>query len=228
MDIVDNQVHIWKIDMTSEAEDFSGARELLSEDEHKRADKYKFQHHQNHFVRRRYLLRNILSKYCHCKPDEIKFKYNTFGKPFIDMPGLDSIFFSTSFSADLLLVCVASKTPPGIDIEKKQKLTDIGLVAFDNFSRLELYEFRESTDKETAFFKIWTRKEAFVKAIGEGLHFPLNSFSLREGSVVEIDNLASNLEKTDEWKVVDLDINEDYVAALAIKTKMFGIRYFYL
>ena len=176
IEIEDNHIHVWQARIDTSSGFPEEILNTLSQDERERAHKFQFQKDREHYILRHYQLRLILSKYCGCQPHEIKFRYNSYKKPFIFMPEFKEIKFNISFSHDLMLVGLNKYKDIGIDIEKVHEIHDLETLAVNNFSSQELKALNENLDKTKTFFTIWTRKEAFIKATGKGMYYPLKSF----------------------------------------------------
>ena len=139
------------------------------------------------------------------------------GKPFLIGPGA-SIKFSVSHSGDRLVLALGKNVTVGIDIEKKNSTQDLD-VAEHVFSPQELAELYAlpTLEQNSAFFKGWTQKEAFVKALGIGLSYPLKSLTVslnpkENGRVVQIDQ--QDQEYLQHWEMQCLDIHSDYACSL--------------
>ena len=135
-----------------------------------------------------------------------------------------------SSSGDLILIGLCKKTDIGIDVEKVHQILDMEQIARENFSRQELTYFNCVPDKTVAFYQIWTRKEAFIKAIGKGFYFPLKSFYCEISSSEGYENMTIPKHPVESklWKTRALKTADGYIASLAIKSAGFNILYFQL
>jgi 4'-phosphopantetheinyl transferase len=228
--IEDYQVHVWQANLKTLSVYPKDIPTALSPEELERANKLRFTRDREHFILRHCQLRLILSKYCDCLPRELMFRYNSYKKPFICVPEFKEIKFNMSYSDDLMLVDLCKQNDIGIDIEKVREMRDLENVAVENFSIKELKYLNGTLDKTNAFFKIWTRKEAFIKAIGKGMYYPLKSFCVDinpsgsyEHLVIFNHPLESKL-----WRTSELNTSDGYVASMAIKSDRFQISYFQL
>ncbi len=228
--INNSQVHVWQATLKSLNVLPGDISDFLSPFELERANKLKFPHDQEQFVLRHYLLRIILSKYCECHPNEIRFRYDSYEKPYIDLPVFNEINFNMSSSADLIIIGLCRKTDIGIDVEKVHHIQDMEQIVRENFSHKELKYFNSEPDKTAAFFKIWTRKEAFIKAVGKGFYFPLKSFYCEVSSSEGYENITLPKHPVESklWRTKALKAADGYVASLAIKSTGFNILYFQL
>lgn len=149
------------------------------------------------------LARYMISEALKFEMDKVIFTYNKFGKPQLDK--IDSLYFNISHSERILIVATAP-VPVGMDIEK---VNDINLdIAKHNFTARECQYIFSETDKVLQrFYEIWTRKESFLKAVGTGLHTPLNSFQVCN------DNIDYNGQP---YFINSLQCIEDYAAAVCV------------
>jgi len=154
---------------------------VLSPDELKRAHRFRVEHARASFILNRAYLRGILASYLHIPPAEIPITTGPFGKPVV--PG-SQLRFNVSHSSGLFVCIVAVGKEVGIDIERVRKMPDMEQIARRFFAPLELESWNQMPEKErtVAFFRCWTRKEAFLKATGEGLSRSLETFAVSLGN----------------------------------------------
>lgn len=228
--IEDCQVHVWQADLKTLSVYPKEISKTLSPYELDRASKFRFIKDQELFILRHYQLRLILSKYCNCKPHQLVFRYNSYKKPFISIPEFKQIKFNMTYSSDLMLVGLCKQKDIGIDIEKVHEIHDLENIAVENFSRQELEFLKSKLNKTNTFFKIWTSKEAFIKAIGKGIYYPLKSFCIdfnSSGNYEHPINFKHPLESK-LWRTAELNTSDGYIASIAIKSDKFNISYFQL
>ena len=168
--LADHEVHVWKVDLDSEVSRLA-ASGLLSEDEVDRATRFHFEQHRNRFVCCRGIVRMILSAYLHCAARDIHFEYGPNGKPLVD-----GLYFNVAHSNGLALVAVSISHEIGVDVETVRWLNDFDELVSRFFCRRESQLFARVPNKlkPAAFFNLWTRKEALLKATGEGIAYSLN------------------------------------------------------
>jgi len=223
---LNDDIHIWCLGLSDDSELFTQCFPLLSKDEKERADKFKFSDERDSFIHRRGALRRILGRYLEKDPGEILFNYGKFGKPFvIDHP----LHFNLSHSKDQVIFAVSRKTPLGIDIERIKEDVDYLQVAQHFFSPSEVagLNVKEGIELRRSFYRCWTTKEAFIKAIGEGLSFPLNQFDVsidpnESAAILEIRNSNDSAER---WTIKDLKVPDNYAGALAYRSREKTVRY---
>ena len=184
--------------------------------------KLHFEKHQLRYVFSHGVLRNILAGYAGVSPNTIHFSVNRFGKPFIDMPEVDPrISFNMSHADDLTIVAVTLAQAVGVDVESVRPIPELDNIARDYFSDAEraLLQSSPAGLKEQAFCLCWTRKEAYVKAVGKGLSIPLNSFDTSMHPVTKGRSLNSteHAPQIEGWWLSDLTLPFGYVGALVVE-----------
>jgi len=218
MIIPGNEIHIYRSSLESSSELLKQYESLLSPDEFQKAYRYKFEKDRDHFITGRAFLRNILAKYLNQSPDKIIFSYSDKGKPFIRHSNLK---FNLAHSEGKAVFAFAEKAEVGIDIEYMRELPDALQIAKRFFSEEEVNEILKVRDDEirSAFFNCWTRKEAFIKAVDEGLSYPLKDFTvtLIPGVNPEIKWIKDKVDEVKEWKLVNIQTDENYISSLAVK-----------
>lgn len=150
-------------------------RSILSGDELERAGRFRFDEHRRRFVAARGILRHLVASTIGGKPEDVRFRYGAHGKPFVD----GEVSFNMSDSGSVAVYAIGIGREIGIDIEQVRAIRDAGALASRFFAPREAETIlRSSTDQQNAFFTCWTRKEAYIKARGEGLSMPLHSFEV--------------------------------------------------
>lgn len=149
----------------------------LSPEERERAARFHFPLHRQHFIACRGMLREILSGYLEMAPAEVRFSYNSYGKPATEG---STVRFNVSHSGGWALFAVTEAREVGIDIERIDPRAAQDQIPERFFSPWEVAQLRSlpATQQTDAFFRCWTRKEAYIKARGLGLSLPLNSFDV--------------------------------------------------
>jgi len=216
------ELHLWHVKLDEGLYQSSSAP-LLNAEEMKRAVKFKFELHRKRYITARAGLRSILSLYLEVSPQNIQIFLTPEGKPFLNDSDLQ---FNVSHSHDLALYAFCARLPLGIDIEKIRSSYNEA-VAERFFSPAEYATFVQLAPEQRRlqFFKIWTGKEALVKGLGEGLGFPLPSFSIpEEGDIKEVQLTHQGLAQ--RWYLEHLDLFPGYQAALATPQKMTQRSYF--
>jgi 4'-phosphopantetheinyl transferase len=216
-----NRVDIWIVDLNQAATEAPGAS-ILSIDEQERAARFHFEKDRIHFSRCRSALRNLLAVYLTMPPDEIHFDYQANGKPQLAAEkNPNALQFNVSHSGGLALIAIGSEHRLGVDIEKMRRDIDAERLAERFFSVRERAGLREFADdlRVRGFFACWTRKEAFLKATGTGLSFPLADFSVttHPDRSPELEELEGDLDVGKQWLLKDLGVGDDHHATVAIE-----------
>jgi len=209
-------VHVWRACAENiDADDVDG---LLSFDERKRADRFHFDCDRQQFIVAHAALRTILARYLAARPTELRFAQAARGKPFLVSPRAESFHFNLSHSGRFALIAVASHTV-GVDLEHRRPLGDITSLAAQvlNTGELRAWQMLDQEQQPRALFNAWTRKEAIVKATGDGLACPLHDVEVvfEPGRQAELVWMSGT--STAEWRLEELTIGDDYAAAVACR-----------
>ncbi|MFD1436738.1 4'-phosphopantetheinyl transferase family protein [Kroppenstedtia eburnea] len=188
-------------------------KNLLSKDEHERANRFAFVKDRNRFICFRGVLRCLLGRYMGQNPREVQIMYGEFGKPFLKQ---ERIFFNVSHSHHMGLIGISRSDPLGVDIEQIRSFPEAQLLSEQFFSDREKRMIRQTQGDIKAFFRIWARKEAFIKALGRGLSQSLERFDVvdESGGWIEYINDSRGSER---YQVRDLSVDPDYSAALCFQ-----------
>jgi 4'-phosphopantetheinyl transferase len=195
-------------------------RALLSADELERAERFHFDRDRERYIVGRGLLRGLLAGYTSCSAEELQFDYSPYGKPALH--GDSPISFNVSHSGDRAAFAVGRGVPLGVDIELLDSKPSDVLVARQFFSAGEVDDYLAQPDdvRPRAFLSCWTRKEAYIKARGEGLSLPLQEFdvTLARGAEPRLLRTAWDPDEPSEWLLFDISAGAPgCVAALAVR-----------
>ena len=205
--------------------DIDFARRVLSPEELQRAAKFVDIKHANRFVAGRFLLRQTLQTYLGAEASAISIQYGANGKPYVlTEANRPSIHFNISHSSDCLVMAFCKDLSLGVDVEQVRDFPDMDAVAEYTFSKLEYATYLNLPQSERAigFFNCWTRKEAFVKALGFGLGYPLGSFdvTLVPGVPAKVQRMnISGINRHDIELFAFVPIGK-YIGCIALQTKM--------
>lgn len=223
-------VEVWLIPCgSSMGSDCSG--ELLSPDERERANRFHREVDRNRFRVVHTAMRMILAEYLNVGPEEIVFSSATGVKLELDSRFSGAgIQFNLSHSSELALLAVAKGARVGVDIEWIKPEFPIDEVAARFFSAAEISVLNTlpADERVEAFFSCWTRKEAYIKALGEGLSVPLDSFDVVFGSqrAAALVVVRDNPGEVSRWRMYDLNVPKDYKAALVVEGNAHQLRQF--
>jgi 4'-phosphopantetheinyl transferase len=217
-----NEAHVSRFDLDTELATDEQWESLLSSDERERALRFHFPLHRRRFSAARGFLRIVLGAYLETDPKTLCFRYSDKGKPALGgMQATSLLRFNLSHSENVVLLAVTLGREIGVDVECMRPDLELESIAHRFFSAAE----RESFDriplaqKCLAFFNCWTRKEAFIKAKGDGLSLPLDQFdvSLTPGAPAEILATRPDAGEKAYWSLCSLDAGPDYAAALVVQ-----------
>jgi 4'-phosphopantetheinyl transferase len=195
---------------------------LLDVVERSRADRFRFERDWARFVNRRAFLRRVLAGYLDMEPEGVRFRGTPGGRPGQDHD--PRISFNASQSCGLAVVAVTHDHEVGVDIEGRRTLPSVLADAEASFSAGEIEELRALPEaaRSAAFLRLWTRKEAVVKASGLGLSLPLSGFTVQyPGEVVT--RRTDGRDGHTRYVLADLDVPAAYLAAVAICGALGGL-----
>ena len=223
-------VHLWRVGLDRPSSDRERLWFYLSEDERQRAGRFYFQRDQDKFIVSRGALREILSRYLGGLPLELRFEYGEQGKPALSGDrAARSVRFNLSHSADLAMVGVTLDREIGVDLEQIVERRAEERIARRFFSQRELRDFVSLPEEERkeGFFRCWTRKEAYIKARGEGLTLPLDQFdvSLRSGEPVALLESRVDPAEAEKLTLIHVDLGDRYIGAVAVIGRVNEVTY---
>ncbi|PYT95632.1 MAG: 4-phosphopantetheinyl transferase [Acidobacteria bacterium] len=178
--LASDEVHIWCASLDVPPETSARLHATLTPDERTRSARFHFERHRQRFIVARGMLRYLLGRYLQAQPSQVSLVYNEFGKPGLSPEFANRLKFNLSHSAGLALIVIAAAPNVGVDLEYIRAQSDYADIARHFFSATEV-DYLTHTPSQLyaeAFFSCWTKKEAYLKACGEGLAIPLNSFSV--------------------------------------------------
>lgn len=216
------EVHLWRAPLDLTAPCVQRLQCTLSTDELHRAERFYFQRDRRRFTVARGVLRSILSRYLGLEPQQLRFCYSPYGKPaLVSTLNTARLYFNVSHSHELALYAVTYDRNIGVDVEHIRTNFACEDIAERFFSPQERAVLRcvPAQVKYEAFFNCWTRKEAYIKARGEGLALPLDQFdvSLAPGEPAALLATRWAPHEAARWALRELMPGPGYAAALAVE-----------
>ena len=221
------EVHVWRSPLRPDTARERSLSPLLSDTERARAARFRFDHDAQRYAIARGLLRVLLARYCGTSPATLALEETEHGRPLLRSAAAPSDFdFNLSHAENLVVYAFARGARVGVDVEWITPLDDMnGLVAM-NFSERERHAWQSlpATSRERGFFDCWTRKEAFVKAIGEGLSHPLDAFDVSFSPDEAPRFLRIGGDDAERWSLHALETEPGYACALAVEAASVTLR----
>ena len=220
--LLQNEVHVWRANLGVDPIDLEQLRATLTSDERARAVRFHFPKDQQHFVAARGTLRMILARYLDRAPAQFEFCYSPFGKPeLVSSANAEGLRFNLSHSQGLALYALTRGHDIGVDLEGVRANFPWEDIARRYFAPREVEALRllPAPSRAEAFLNCWTRKEAFVKARGEGLSVPLDQFevSVAPGEPARLLRTTGDPQEASHWSFQQLEPGPGFVAAVAVR-----------
>lgn len=215
-------MHIWCASLERPQQVITTFATLLSPDENAHAGRFHFDRDRNHFILARGLLRVLLGNYLNVAPTQIEFVYGPQGKPALGVGYSDGILqFNISHSKNLAVYAFNWNRHVGIDVEFMREMPDEDDFARRFFSSREsaLVESLSGDQKKNAFFKIWTCKEAILKASGDGLTKPMDETEVTLGvdGAFHLSAIDGDSEQASHWHLETFEPAVGYQGAFAVE-----------
>jgi 4'-phosphopantetheinyl transferase len=226
-----DDVHVWRAELDQPTWRLQQLAQVLSTEEINRAERFYFEQHRQRFIAGRGLLRTILSYYLGIEPAQLQFYYGHRGKPSLAESNVSpllgktegsrrTLHFNLSHSGDLGLYAFTLNREIGIDLEKirsieMEQLSQRFFAPRENAVLLAL----SAQQRIQAFFNCWTRKEAYIKARGDGLALPLDQFevTLAPGEPARLVSIEGDRSLAERWSLQELNPGAGYAAAIAVE-----------
>ncbi len=227
--IPEESIHIWLADIEKEGPNHECLSCILSPGEKERIKRFVFDKDKKRFLITHGLLRLILGRYTGIAPDALRFSVMEKGKPVLENSGGRDIRFNLSHSGKYVIYAITERREIGIDIEYMREFSDADRIVNRFFSKREIEEYfrLDPGMRKRAFFKCWTRKEAFIKAIGRGFYMPLRNFSVspdpdaKSGIEIHQESIPDR-----KWSIYDVELEDaDYTASIAYEGQRAEIAY---
>jgi len=219
-------VDLWRLRLNPPEQKRELLRSILNAEEITRADRFHFERDRRRFIAARAQLRLILGKYLAQDPQAITFSYGERGKPHV----AESVEFNISHSEELAIVAVAHERSLGVDVEAIRTMEDIEGISRRFFSARENAALLNIPldEQSEAFFRCWTLKEAYIKAIGDGLAYPTESFDVAfgRGERAELLRVEGKPDEASRWKLLQFSPAPNFIGAVAVEGHDWEMRQF--
>jgi 4'-phosphopantetheinyl transferase len=216
----DRHIHVWCVGLTASEEALRACSMLLSPQERERANWFRFPEHRREFILAHGLLRILLARYSGARPEAIEFALGSRQKPRVKFPITD-LRFNMSHTTGLAVYAFTRGIDIGVDVERIHPIDELTDLADQFFCFEETQELKalEAGVQDRAFFLCWTRKEAYVKAIGDGLFCPLDSFrvTVDPAAPARLVHLANDTREAMLFNMFDLSLASGYAGALVYR-----------
>jgi 4'-phosphopantetheinyl transferase len=225
----EDEVQLWRVDLEAISADESRWQEVLSSEELARAARFHFSRDRQRFAASRAWLRTVLAGYLGTDPRALTFAYSKKEKPSLgpDHAGCD-VTFNVSHSGGVALLAFTRKREIGVDVEEVRANSDLEAIARRFFSAHEQKQLAALSPEARveAFFRCWTRKEAYIKATGDGLSLPLSRFdvSLAPGNTDALLATRPDVSEAGRWRVQEVPAGAGYAAALCVRGRDWKLR----
>ena len=210
------EVHVWRACLAYPPA--GPLHAVLSQDECDRVARFRSEQSRTRFVVAHAALRGVLARYLEAAPTDLRFTKNHYGKPAL---AGEEVQFNLSHADDMAAIAVTRSSEVGVDIERIRPGVEGEEIARRFFSPREVEAFLALPpgEREAAFFRCWTRKEAFIKAVGEGFSFPLDQFDVAFApeEPPAILSIRGRSDEASRWTLAEFPVPEGYLAAVAVR-----------
>ena len=219
-------VHVWLIGLNQQDERLESFRRTLEPGELERAGRFHFEKHRRHFIVGRGFLRSVVASYLGSSPETLRLEYGAYGKP--ALASGHTLRFNLSHSNEVALLACALDAEIGVDVEHIRADFASEDIARRYFSRAEVEVFNALPQEErvAAFFRCWTRKEAYIKAIGKGFSQALSAFDVTLAPDVQPALLRAEDDAVSRWFLTDVEVGKGYAGALMVERPVAEVRFF--
>ncbi len=222
-----NQLDVWVVRLVDSEDFLQRHSAVLSDDERERARRFRFPRDRNRFIVGRSALRTLLAGYTGQAPSAIRFSYSYYGKP--ELAGSrDGLAFNVAHSGDLAVFAFGRFESVGIDVEQMTAIPELDMLARRFFAPNESAELMSlpEPDRLPAFYRCWTRKEAYLKALGHGLAKPLDGFevSFAADEPARLRRVLDDADEPERWSLSPFEPAAGAVAAAAVRHQNVVVR----
>ena len=225
--LLGEEIHVWPVRLRGTNEQLTRCSQALSPAELSRGARFRFDHLRRAFLLAHGCRRKLLAEYLGIAWGEIQFGYGSHGKPYIREPRT-TLCFNQSDSKEIAVFAFAAGCEIGVDVEAIRRVNDQDEIAGRFFSRDENAELLSMplSNRSSGFFAVWTRKEAFIKATGQGLRTPLDSFSVtvEPDANPQLLKIGGDPDAARDWHLSSFRPETGYVGAIAWFGKCKSVR----
>lgn len=223
--ILENYILVWIRAIDDELQHIDRYKTYLNKEEILRASRFYFDHLTNDYIVCRGFAKWTISNLLNTSPQEVVFSKRENGKPYL--ANHEDLQFNISHAGRKVALVITLKNIIGVDIEYHDRSVDYIKLAKHFFSKTEYHEILnvKKEDLSASFFRCWTRKEAFIKALGDGLNFPLDLFAVNFAAdkTPELLHTFWDEDEKERWQLFNIPFpkgeNEDYSGAVAVRSK---------
>lgn len=225
----EDEVQLWRIDLAGIRGDESRWQKVLSSDESARAARFHFDADRQRYITTRAWLRMLLASYLQTDAKQLSFSYSKKEKPLL-APAYDhsGITFNISHSGEIALLAFARQREIGVDVEQVRENRDLEAIARRFFSANEQTQLfaLPAAERPAAFYRCWTRKEAYIKAVGDGLSLPLSQFdvALAHGNNDALLATRPDASEAAKWRLREVSPGPGYAAAVCAHGRDWRLR----
>jgi 4'-phosphopantetheinyl transferase len=217
-----NEIHLWRLSLDPPASQIERLAETLAADEQQRAARFHFERDRRRFIVGRGGLRTILGYYLGLPPGRVQFSYGARGKPALAESSAEKrLYFNLAHSGELAVYGMIHDQEIGVDVEEIHSISEMEQIAARFFAPQEHAALLAlpPVQRQQAFFNCWTRKEAYIKALGDGLAQPLDQFcvSLAPEEPARLVSIAGSEDEASRWLLEAFSPAVGYIAAVAVQ-----------
>lgn len=220
IDLPAGEVHLWSAQLDPSEDLLRQCASVLSEDERCRAERFRVGSLRNRYIAGRGTLRMLLARYLRTDPASFSLNYQANGKPELGPPwNACGVEFNLSHSHELAVYACTRGSEIGVDVEWIRPMPNAAALMERFFSPEEVQQWQQvSAERQLhAFFQGWTRKEAWLKAVGSGLSFPLNQFCVTLDDPARVLSIRGDTDEAAHWWLESCEPCEGYVATVAMR-----------
>ncbi len=221
LNISTNEVHVWRIPLDRPMDQIQRMTKILAPDERLRSNSFRFESHRRRYIASHGALREIFGKYICIEPGQLEFDHRPLGKPFLaSNENTNQLCFNLSLSNEIALCAVTLNRSIGIDVEYKRKNIDVESLArrFFSIRECELISSSSPEERKNVFFDLWTLKEAYLKATGQGISALKQveiSMSSSESPTLFVND--ENIQVKNRWTMLQMIPSTGYIASMVIE-----------